>query len=127
MAVPFLWRTEAGANAVHTYWQANGQQMCKVAQVKDDSVILFNVAHGFGLSLLARLAMEPVPEGVVLRHLPEALEQRLARVEWHCIDSGIQSVCHQQESPRTLRCGQTLHAASPVMVRNRERNPHGKF
>jgi DNA-binding transcriptional LysR family regulator len=36
------------------------------------------VAHGFGLSVLARLAMEPVPEGVVLRHLPEALERRFA-------------------------------------------------
>jgi DNA-binding transcriptional LysR family regulator len=76
--LPFLLCNEAGANAVRTYWQANGQQMRKVAQVEDDSVILSMVAHGFGLSVLARLAMEPVPEGVVLRHLPEALERRFA-------------------------------------------------
>jgi DNA-binding transcriptional LysR family regulator len=76
--LPFLLCNEAGANAVRTYWQANGQQMRKVAQVEDDSVILSMVAHGFGLSVLARLAMEPVPEGVVLRQLPEALERRFA-------------------------------------------------
>jgi DNA-binding transcriptional LysR family regulator len=76
--LPFLLCNEAGANAVRTYWQANGQQMRKVAQVEDDSVILSMVAHGFGLSVLARLAMEPVPEGVVLRHLPESLERRFA-------------------------------------------------
>jgi DNA-binding transcriptional LysR family regulator len=76
--LPFLLCNEAGANAVRTYWNANGQQMRKVAQVEDDSVILSMVAHGFGLSVLARLAMEPVPEGVVLRHLPKTLERRFA-------------------------------------------------
>jgi DNA-binding transcriptional LysR family regulator len=76
--LPFLLCNEAGANAVRMYWQANGQQMRKAAQVEDDSVILSMVAHGFGLSVLARLAMEPVPEGVVLRHLPESLERRFA-------------------------------------------------
>jgi DNA-binding transcriptional LysR family regulator len=76
--LPFLLCNEAGANAVRAYWQAHGQTMRKVAQVEDDSVILSMVAHGFGLSVLARLAMEPVPEGVVLRHLPEALERRFA-------------------------------------------------
>jgi DNA-binding transcriptional LysR family regulator len=76
--LPFLLCNEAGANAVRTYWNANGKQMRQVAQVEDDSVILSMVAHGFGLSVLARLAMEPVPEGVVLRHLPESLERRFA-------------------------------------------------
>ena len=76
--LPFLLCNEAGANAVRTYWQVHGQTMRKVAQVEDDSVILSMVAHGFGLSMLARLAMEPVPEGVVLRRLPEALERRFA-------------------------------------------------
>jgi DNA-binding transcriptional LysR family regulator len=76
--LPFLLCNEAGANAVRTYWNANGQQMRQVAQVEDDSVILSMVAHSFGLSVLARLAMEPVPEGVVLRHLPEPLERRFA-------------------------------------------------
>ena len=76
--LPFLLCNEAGANAVRTYWQARGQTMRKVALVEDDSVILSMVAHGFGLSVLARLAMEPVPEGVVLRQLPETLERRFA-------------------------------------------------
>jgi DNA-binding transcriptional LysR family regulator len=76
--LPFLLCNEAGANAVRTYWNTNGQQMRQVAQVEDDGVILSMVAHGFGLSVLARLAMEPVPEGVVLRQLPESLERRFA-------------------------------------------------
>ena len=76
--LPFLLCNEAGAGAVRAYWRTHDRTFRQVAQVEDDGVILSMVAHGFGASILARLAMEPVPDGVVLRQLPEPMERRFA-------------------------------------------------
>ncbi|MGL4611701.1 MAG: LysR family transcriptional regulator [Trueperaceae bacterium] len=77
-SLPFLLCNEAGAPTLRDYWEAHGHQLQKVAQVEEDSVIVSMVAHGFGISILARLAVEPVPPGLALRTLPTPLERHFA-------------------------------------------------
>lgn len=77
LELPFLLCNEAGAPTVRQYFSRHGQVLAKAAQVEDDSVILSMVAHGFGVSILPKLATMPLPEGVVLRGLPQALERRI--------------------------------------------------
>ena len=76
--LPFLLCNDAGAPTVRRYWHHHGQHFQQVAQVEDDSVILAMVEHGFGCSILARLATLPLPGGIAVRALPTALERRLS-------------------------------------------------
>jgi DNA-binding transcriptional LysR family regulator len=77
LELPFLLCNEAGAPTVRDYFAKHQKALPQAAQVEDDSVILSMVAHGFGVSVLPRLATLPVPQGVVLRGLPEPLERRI--------------------------------------------------
>jgi DNA-binding transcriptional LysR family regulator len=77
LELPFLLCNEAGAPTVRQYFSKHHQNLTPAAQVEDDSVILSMVAHGFGVSVLPRLATLPVPEGVVLCGLPEPLERQI--------------------------------------------------
>jgi DNA-binding transcriptional LysR family regulator len=74
---PFLLCNEAGAPTLREYFARHQQILNPAAQVEDDSVILSMVAHGFGVSILARLATLPLPEGVVVRFPPEQLERKI--------------------------------------------------
>ncbi len=74
---PFLLCNEAGAPTIRDYFARHQQPLEKAAQVEDDSVILSMVAHGFGVSILPRLATLPLPNGVTTRALPEPLERRI--------------------------------------------------
>jgi DNA-binding transcriptional LysR family regulator len=77
LELPFLLCNEAGAPTLRAYFAQHQQTLAQAAQVEDDSVILSMVAHGFGVSILARLATLPVPEGVTVRLLPERLERKI--------------------------------------------------
>jgi DNA-binding transcriptional LysR family regulator len=85
LELPFLLCNEAGAPTVRQYFAKHHQVLTPAAQVEDDSVILSMVAHGFGVSVLPRLATLPVPDDVVLRGLPESLERQI-----------VVAVCHGQ-------------------------------
>ncbi len=75
-ALPFLLCNEAGAPTVREYFRSNQQPLEQVAQVEEDSVLLSMIGHGFGVSILARLAIEPVPSNVAVCALPVPLERR---------------------------------------------------
>ena len=74
---PFLLCNEAGAPTLRDYFVGHQKNLIPAAQVEDDSVILSMVAHGFGVSILARLATLPLPVGVAVRLLPEPLERKI--------------------------------------------------
>ncbi len=74
---PFLLCNEAGAPILRDYFARHQKNLIPAAQVEDDSVILSMVAHGFGVSILARLATLPLPDGVAVRLLPEQLERKI--------------------------------------------------
>ncbi len=74
---PFLLCNEAGAPTLRDYFARHQKTLIPAAQVEDDSVILSMVAHGFGVSILARLATLPLPDGVAVRLLPEQLERKI--------------------------------------------------
>lgn len=47
-------------------------------EVEQDSVSLSMVAHGLGVTIMPRLALEPLPPGLVTVPLPEPLWRSLA-------------------------------------------------
>jgi DNA-binding transcriptional LysR family regulator len=100
LELPFLLCNEAGAPTVRGYFAKHHQALTQAAQVEDDSVILSMVAHGFGVSVLPRLATLPLPEGVALRMLPEPLEQRILMAVKtgqysRLLESFVEFVAHQ--------------------------------
>lgn len=52
--------------------------MSNVTEFEQDSVILSMVRHGLGITLMPRLALLPVPDGLVLLPLPGALTRPLS-------------------------------------------------
>jgi DNA-binding transcriptional LysR family regulator len=77
-ALPFLLCNEAGATTIRAHFATAQVPLEPAAQVEDDGVLLSMIAHGFGVSILARLAIEPIPVGVTIRALPKPLERRFA-------------------------------------------------
>ncbi|MCD0165897.1 LysR family transcriptional regulator substrate-binding protein, partial [Deinococcus sp. 12RED42] len=71
-----------GANAcnlrVMGYLRRYDVQPQEVTEIGEDSVILGMVAHGLGVSVMPRLALEPLPDGLVALPLPERLMRPLA-------------------------------------------------
>ncbi|ARV60912.1 LysR family transcriptional regulator [Nostocales cyanobacterium HT-58-2] len=55
-----------------------GQTLKIDYQVREDSTILSMVKQGLGATIMARLAAEPIPEGVEMRSLPVPLERVIA-------------------------------------------------
>ena len=60
------------------YLRRCGVQPGQVTEITEDSVILGMVAHGLGVSVMPRLALEPLPDGLVALPLPERLMRPLA-------------------------------------------------
>ncbi|UBV41685.1 LysR family transcriptional regulator [Deinococcus taeanensis] len=50
----------------------------RVTEITEDSVILSMVAHGLGVSVMPRLALAPLPDGLVALPLPDPLPRPLA-------------------------------------------------
>ncbi len=63
---------------VRSYLRRCGVQPESVTEIADDSVILGMVAHGLGVSVMPRLALTPLPSGLVALPMPEPLLRPLA-------------------------------------------------
>lgn len=79
-AHPFIMCNEGGAQLVRDYFSSWGVAIDEADRVDDDSVVLSMVAHGLGISMLPRLAVEPLVPGVKLHHLPEPFVRRIALI-----------------------------------------------
>ncbi|HEY9639091.1 MAG TPA: LysR family transcriptional regulator [Coleofasciculaceae cyanobacterium] len=62
-------------SAVRNHWAAWGQSLKVAYEIKEDSTIVSMVAQGLGAAILPRLAALPIPDTVVVRSLPIALER----------------------------------------------------
>jgi DNA-binding transcriptional LysR family regulator len=57
-----------------------GQHIQPAYTVKEDSTILGMVKSGLGISIMARLAAEPIPEGIRIARLPISLERIIGAI-----------------------------------------------
>jgi DNA-binding transcriptional LysR family regulator len=62
-------------SAVRKHWAKWGQSLKVAYEIKEDSTIVSMVAQGLGAAILPKLAALPIPDGVVVRSLPEPLER----------------------------------------------------
>ena len=60
---------------VDQYLLRNNQPISPAYEVKEDSTVVGMVRRGLGITIIAQLAAEPIPEDVVVRQLPEPLER----------------------------------------------------
>jgi len=74
---PFLLCEEDCGVQVEAYLEARGAGLTRTSRVRDDSVILSMVAHGLGVSVLPKLAVEPTPDGVQVLPLAEPITRRI--------------------------------------------------
>lgn len=63
---------------VRGYLESLGQVPERITEIDQDSVILSMVGHGLGVSVMPRLALEPLPAGLAVIPLPEPLSRPLA-------------------------------------------------
>lgn len=63
--------------AVRNHWAQWGRSLRVAYEVKEDSTIVSMVSQGLGAAILPRLAALPIPNGVLVRSLPEPLERRI--------------------------------------------------
>ena len=68
-------RSTAHNNLVSEHLAAFGCQLSIDYSVREDSTLMNMVEKGLGVAILARLEAEPVPSGVRVKTLPEALER----------------------------------------------------
>ena len=76
-ARPFIQCDVDCARRIGEHLDRHGLGIEPAYAVREDSVILSMVAHGLGVSVLPRLAVEPLPAGVRAYPLPVPLERRL--------------------------------------------------
>jgi DNA-binding transcriptional LysR family regulator len=62
-------------SAVRNHWAQWGQSIKVAYEIKEDSTIVSMVSQGLGAAILPRLAALPIPDGVLVRSLPVALER----------------------------------------------------
>jgi len=60
---------------VHNHLPQFGQTLKVDYEVREDSTILSMVKQGLGATVMARLAAEPVPDGIQVKSLPVPLER----------------------------------------------------
>lgn len=63
---------------VRAYLAAHGVPLGRVSEVEQDSVTLSMVEHGLGVTVMPRLALLPLPPGLIALPLPEPLYRPLA-------------------------------------------------
>lgn len=92
---------------IREYLHGRAAPLNTVTENAQDSVILGMVAHGLGVTIMPRLALMPLPDGLVTLPLPEPLQRPLAL-----------AVQPQRANLPILRAftetlGQVLHSAQP--------------
>ncbi|MFK8185162.1 MAG: LysR family transcriptional regulator [Phormidesmis sp.] len=60
---------------VDQYLMRHQRSITPAYEVKEDSTVVGMVRRGLGITVIAQLAAEPIPEDVVVRQLPEPLER----------------------------------------------------
>ncbi len=65
---------------IREHWESQGVNLEPAFRIREDSVILGMVAQGLGISVLPRLAVEPLPPGVRASSLPTPLERVMSVV-----------------------------------------------
>jgi DNA-binding transcriptional LysR family regulator len=60
---------------VDQYLLRNGQTILPAYEVKEDSTVVGMVRRGLGVTIIAQLAAEPIPDDVVVRQLPTPLQR----------------------------------------------------
>lgn len=60
---------------VDQYLLRNNQLIAPAYEVREDSTVVGMVRRGLGITIIAQLSAEPIPDDVVVRQLPEPLER----------------------------------------------------
>jgi DNA-binding transcriptional LysR family regulator len=77
---PFILCVGGCTDHVREHWEAHGIHLEPAFKIRDDSVILGMVAQGLGISIMPRLAVEPLPAGIRASALPTPLERVMSVV-----------------------------------------------
>lgn len=109
-AEPFIICNEGGAVDVRAYFTRHGKSVRVVGQVDDDSVIMSMVAHGLAWSTLPRIAVEPLPDEILVRRLPSPFERIIGVV----VAPGMERAPVTSEFLRLVRTPEELANCSVV-------------
>jgi DNA-binding transcriptional LysR family regulator len=77
---PFILCVGGCTDHVRDHWEQHGISLEPAFRIRDDSVILGMVAQGLGISIMPRLAIEPLPAGIRASPLPTPLERIMSVV-----------------------------------------------
>jgi DNA-binding transcriptional LysR family regulator len=89
---------------IERYFQQHQQHLRFAYDVREDSTIISMVKSGLGITIIARLAAEPIPEDLVVAELPEPFARRIAVLTFsealhlpavYAFLDTIKTVCHQ--------------------------------
>ncbi len=75
---PFILCVGGCNKRINQHWEAHVGPLEPALRIHEDSVILGMVAQGLGISILPRLAVQPLPLGVRATPLPTPLERRIS-------------------------------------------------
>jgi DNA-binding transcriptional LysR family regulator len=75
---PFILCVGGCNKRIRQHWETHVGPLEPTLRIHEDSVILGMVAQGLGISVLPRLAIEPLPLGVRATPLPTPLERRIS-------------------------------------------------
>jgi DNA-binding transcriptional LysR family regulator len=77
---PFILCVGGCITHVRQHWEQHGINLEPAFRIRDDSVVLGMVAQGLGISIMPRLAIEPLPAGIRASPLPTPLERIMSVV-----------------------------------------------
>lgn len=77
---PYIFVTGGCTRHLREHWEKSGTTLEPAFRIREDSVAMGMVGQGLGFSILPRLAVEPLPEGVRATHLPTPLERVISVV-----------------------------------------------
>jgi DNA-binding transcriptional LysR family regulator len=75
---PFILCVGGCNKRIRAHWETHSGPLEQAFRIHEDSVILGMVAQGLGISVLPRLAIQPLPPGVRATPLPTPLERRIS-------------------------------------------------
>jgi DNA-binding transcriptional LysR family regulator len=75
---PFVLCVGGCNRRIRAHWENHAGPLEPTFQIFDDSVILGMVAQGLGISVLPRMAIEPLPPGIRATPLPTPLERHIS-------------------------------------------------
>jgi DNA-binding transcriptional LysR family regulator len=64
LAKPVIMSSATCGQVMRSYWQQHNQKLEPVFMADDDSVLISMVAHGLGITMMASMAAQPLPENV---------------------------------------------------------------